>query len=72
MIPKIKNCPFCGGNAGLDFAVGTNRYTDCTGKEIESKLFYTVKCLDDYCGCRIGLYEDTLMAVEAWNKRVEE
>jgi len=68
---ELKPCPFCGGQAELDFARNTSfTYTDVFGKTIETGLFYTAKCRDDSCGCKIGVYKEPQMAIEAWNRRV--
>ena len=68
---KPKPCPFCGGKAELDFANKTFTYTSANGEPMDTGFFYTVKCCDAICGCRIGIYEDAEMAIEAWNRRTE-
>lgn len=69
---KLKTCPFCGGEAELDFAHTTFTYTDVFGKVRESGFFYTVKCKDSACGCKIGVYAEPRMAIEAWNRRASD
>lgn len=69
---KLKPCPFCGGKAGLDFAHKNFVYTDDNGIARETGFFYTVKCLDEVCGCAIGIYSDAEMAIEAWNRRAND
>ena len=66
---NLKSCPFCGGEACLDFAHRNFSYTDTEGNPMSIGFFYTVKCADEICGCQIGIYEDAEMAVEAWNRR---
>ena len=57
---EIKNCPFCGGKAGLRehyFSYGMTTYG--------------VACLE--CNSETSqFFESILDATEAWNKRVEE
>ena len=65
----LKRCPFCGDIAELDFAGKTFSYTDKHGEPRETGFYYTVKCINEICGCRIGIYEEPEMAIEAWNKR---
>lgn len=69
---ELKRCPFCGGQAELDFASTSFTYTDVFGKARESGFFYTAKCRDRVCGCKIGIYEEPQMAIEAWNRRVND
>ena len=69
---ELKPCPFCGGEAELDFAHTSFTYTDAFGKAREPGFFYTVKCGDNVCGCKIGIYEEPKMAIEAWNRRASE
>ncbi len=71
MSVELKPCPFCGGEAELDFAGKSFTYTASDGKPYDSGFYYTVKCLDNVCGCKIGIYEDAKMAVAAWNRRAE-
>ena len=65
----LESCPFCGGEAGLEFANKTFSFTDYDGEPKETGFFYTVKCRDEICGCHIGAYKDPKMAVAAWNRR---
>jgi len=67
---ELKPCPFCGDDGSLQFANG-HPYTDSDGKA-RDPFYYTVKCKDEFCGCRIGVYEDPEMAIEAWNRRVHD
>lgn len=72
MTVELKPCPFCGFQAELDFARNTSfTYTDVFGKTRETGFFYTAKCRDDSCGCKIGVYEKPQMAIEAWNRRAK-
>ena len=64
---ELKKCPFCGGEAELDFAHKNFTFTDNSGEPRDIGFFYTVKCQDEICGCRIGIYEDPKMAIDAWN-----
>ena len=68
----LEQCPFCGSDAELDFADKTFAYTDSNGDARETGFFYTVKCRDEICGCRIGIYKDPQMAIDAWNRRVTD
>ena len=72
MTEEIKPCPFCGGEAELDFAHKNFVYTDDDGIARETGFFYTVKCINAVCGCAIGTYSDAEMAIEAWNRRAGE
>lgn len=65
---ELKSCPFCGGEGEIEFTQSFP-YTDEKGKE-KNRFYYTVRCKDVFCGCRIGVYEHPGMAVEAWNRRV--
>ena len=65
----LKPCPFCGGEAELDFAHKTFHYTDEYGECRDTGLMYTVRCRDIYCGCSIGTYKVPEMAKTAWNRR---
>lgn len=69
---ELKPCPFCGGDAELDFAKASFIYTDVFGKAHDSGFFYTVRCIDNVCGCHIGIYEEPKMAMEAWNRRTSD
>lgn len=71
MSVELKPCPFCGGEAELDFAGKSFTYTASNGKPYDSGFYYTVKCRDEVCGCKIGIYEDAEMALSAWNRRAE-
>lgn len=62
----------CGGDAELDFVNKSFAYTDSNGDAMETGFFYTVKCRDEICGCRIDIYEDPRMAIAAWNRRVKD
>jgi len=65
-----KPCPFCGGEAQLEYV----HAPFVTLKTSETKylgIYTTVQCTDAFCGCRIGNYEDPIMAINAWNKRTE-
>lgn len=69
---ELKPCPFCGGKAELDFAHKNFPYTDRDGEARTIGYFYTVKCVDEICGCVIGIHEEPETAIEAWNRRVKE
>ena len=69
---ELKPCPFCGGKAEVDFAEKNFSFTDSNRKPCSIGFFYTVRCNDEICGCKIGIYEDPRMAIEAWNRRVSE
>ena len=68
---KIKPCPFCGGDAQVDFSLHGFVYTDSNGNSMDTGFFYTVRCNNDQCGCTIGIYQNPLMAIDAWNNRKE-
>lgn len=68
---ELKPCPFCGGMAESDFADKTFTYTNKHGEPRDTGFYYTVKCINEICGCRIGIYEEPEMAIEAWNRRAE-
>lgn len=67
-----KPCPFCGGEAELDFADKGLMYIDAYGNLEDTGLLYTVKCINLKCGCSIGVYSDPNMAVAAWNDRKDD
>ena len=69
---EYKPCPFCGGEAELDFADKSFDYIDSTGHTMYFGYFYTVKCKNIACGCSIGVYENPNMAIDAWNKRSDD
>jgi len=58
-MPKLKPCPFCGGEAALEKKHGTT-----------SRVTFAVGCLDESC---IGFPSITFQlrsdAVAAWNRR---
>ena len=66
---ELKPCPFCGEKAKLDFAHENFVYTGDDGVPRMIGFFYTVKCINQVCGCVIGTYRNTEMAIEAWNRR---
>lgn len=68
----LKPCPFCGDMAKLDFADKAFCYTDKHGDPRDAGFYYTVKCKNEICGCRIGIYEDPEMAIKAWSRRVQD
>ena len=69
---ELKRCPFCGDLAELDFSGKTFSYIDKHGESRDTGFYYTVKCINKICGCRIGIYEEHKMAIEAWNRRAGE
>lgn len=54
----VKNCPFCGGRAGMIMAAGNRKkvYQVCCGR----------------CGARTAMARDFEFAKEMWNKRKGE
>ena len=64
---ELELCPFCGGEAELSFAHRAFRYVAYDGTPKDTGYYYTVRCTE--CGCRIGIYENPAMAIEAWNRR---
>lgn len=69
---ELRPCPFCGGKATIQFSGRSFVYTGKNGEAGDIGLFYTVECNNKFCGCQIGVYEDPMMAVEAWNARKGE
>lgn len=67
---ELKSCPFCGGDAVLDFARKSFRYVANNGTMKDVGYYYTVRCLE--CDCGIGIYENPTMATKAWNRRVND
>ena len=67
---EIKKCPFCGGEAHIDFSSNGTFYISNNGDYIDPMIAYIIKC--DECGCGTCRHEDIDMAIEAWNKRVHE
>lgn len=65
-----KPCPFCGREAQLEY-VHAPFVTLKTNETQYLGIYTTVQCTNAFCSCRIGNYEDPIMAIEAWNKRVE-
>lgn len=67
---KLKPCPFCGREAETAAAECCDfEYVDSEGKPQYMKVLFTVVCMNGACGCRIGAYEDSEMAINAWNRR---
>ena len=60
--PKLKRCPFCGGVAELKI-----------DKHIPKGNDYTPRCLNPSCPGRLTKkWTDIEIAIEAWNRRVED
>ena len=58
-IPKLKNCPFCGGRA--EFATFESNYM---------KIYY-IHCTK--CGMMTGTsHERLILQAKRWNRRVDE
>lgn len=55
---RIKQCPFCGGNAKLIVV-----YEDIM------QNYYGVKCID--CGTFVETFNTQTQAINFWNNRVE-
>lgn len=70
-VMELKPCPFCGGKAELDFSHRSFTYTDKNGEARHTGFYYAVKCANEICGCRIGIYEEPEMAIDAWNRRAK-
>lgn len=66
---KLKRCPFCEGEAHIEFGKGGNVfYWKEDGCETSTPLLYLVYCSS--CSCRTGLAETPGMAIKLWNRRV--
>ena len=67
---ELKPCPFCGGNAHLDFAHGSNQsYLSNNGFAKSTPLLYMVLC--DECYTRTIACENSSVAMQIWNRRAE-
>lgn len=67
---ELNLCPFCGGEAELDFAERNFVFTDKDGNPMNIGFFYTVKCCDEICGYKIGIYKDVARVIEVLNRMV--
>ena len=65
-IPKMKRCPFCGGEPMLN-TKGCIGYIDKKGDQRYVLSPYVVQC--GYCGCVTYGYEVYEDAIAAWNRR---
>ena len=52
---KLLSCPFCGGEAEIVFSEKNFSFTDSEGEPCSIGFFYTVRCNDEICGCKIGI-----------------
>ena len=67
---KLKRCPFCGGEAHLDFASETNKfYWGEDGFEKYTPLLYRVFC--GSCFCKTERAQDANTAIKLWNRRAD-
>lgn len=67
----LKECPFCGNPAMLDFSgYGNKQYFDEDGYVQYTEHTYIVRC--KFCFARTGIYKRTIDAIAAWNKRAGE
>ena len=67
----FKSCPFCGREAHLDFAHGSNQiYADKNGSIASTLMLYIVFC--ENCGVRTPPCETIEIAELIWNRRVED
>lgn len=65
----LKECPFCGNPAMLDFSGdGNKQYFDEDGYVQYTEHTYIVRC--KFCLARTGNYKRTADAIAAWNRRV--
>lgn len=60
---KLKSCPFCGGRASINF--DSEAIVDSEGRH----WAYNVVC--DKCCATSGLAYSIEMAIEIWNRRVD-
>ena len=67
---ELKPCPFCGGEAHFDFSQDGNKtYVAKDGNIITTPFTYIVFCEN---GCvKTFPFEDSEMAIKAWNRRTE-
>ena len=67
----FKPCPFCGGEAHLDFAHGSNQiYADKNGFVASTPMLYMVFC--ENCSVRTPPCESVEIAEFIWNRRAED
>lgn len=59
----LKQCPFCGGEATMDWAFIEKKYVGIVE-------YHKVKCIT--CKSQTNIYASRKDAVNAWNKRVGE
>ena len=55
MITELLPCPFCGSEADVEGAWGG----------------YVPLCLNEECGCELGVFKTREEAVAAWSRRVK-
>lgn len=68
---KLKPCPFCGGVAEADMAGRDFIYLDEHGRPRDIGIYFTVKCVNNRCGCTVGSCENLSEAIARWNKRAD-
>lgn len=70
-MPKLKRCPFCGGQPHFDFGHGGNvMYWGKDGFEKRTQMLYRVFC--GSCSCSTALAESTDVAAMIWNRRLAD
>lgn len=55
-LPKITNCPFCGGSASVE-------------RSTIYGVFYSVRCADTACYGHSPYHQEPSAAIAAWNRR---
>jgi len=58
---KLLPCPFCGGEANIEYCGNPSSYMD----------FYA-RCTNEKCGCRLSVVDEGNNSVKAWNTRVNK
>lgn len=65
MSEKLKPCPFCGGDAELNYGPSFE-------PGVADKTIAAVMCDTAFCPGEISPYRDTARAITAWNTRKEQ
>ena len=67
---ELKECPFCGGEAHIHFAQGSNQiFVEENGLVTTSPMLYIVSC--ESCHAKTAPCSSVTVAQSLWNARAE-